>query len=464
MTTHTSAKKTSTLWTLAGLAAAMAATGCNTTPARTARTERPTQSTRAAAATSKPANHNPFVDPFAVSASGYNPKTEPVVTVNTQSRPAAQPSNPALNLYGEVMARSLGANAGGKAGSASGSNISQVSFSMEGADFDPNVSRDGARVVYASTQYRETADLFIKNVESRVVTQLTNDPANDVMPKLSPDGGRIAFASNRAGNWDIYVMPTAGGKAVQVTTDGSDDLHPTWSPDGAQLAFCRLGEVSGQWELWVTEVGNSGVARFIGYGMFPEWCPVAGTGAGGADRIAFQKSRERGDRAFGIWTVDYKNGQAGNTSEVASTQAAACINPAWSPDGQWIAYATVPNPSQWANAAQSRPASADLWMVDITGNSRVSLTSGKAVNLMPAWGPENRLFFVSDRAGVDNIWAMDTAKVVALAAANMNGAQGLASGGHTPAAAPDHPATEHTTPAIPSHATVPESGQQDPNH
>ena len=57
----------------------------------------------------------------------------------------------------------------------------------------------------------------MKTVESRVVTQITNDPANDLMPRFSPDGSRIAFASDRSGNWDIYVMPATGGKPIQVT-------------------------------------------------------------------------------------------------------------------------------------------------------------------------------------------------------------------------------------------------------
>jgi Tol biopolymer transport system component len=214
-----------------------------------------------------------------------------------------------------------------------------------------------------------------------------------------------------------------------------------------------MGEVSGQWEMWVTEVGNSGVARFIGYGLFPEWCPVGGTGAAGADRIAFQKSRERGDRAFSIWTVDYKDGQAGNTTEIVSSTVAACINPAWSRDGKWLAFATVPNPSQWANARDGRPSSADLWMVDINGNTRIALTAGKDVNIMPTWGPANRLFFVSDRGGTDNIWSMDTTAVVQLAMTNMNGGAATAA---TPAPAAAQGSTHRAPPQPePPVATVP---------
>jgi len=149
------------------------------------------------------------------------------------------------------------------------------------------------------------------------------------------------------------------------------------------------------------------------------WCPVPGTGTNGTDKIAFQKSRERGDRAFSIWTIDYRDAQAENLTEVASSPLAACINPSWSPDGQWLAFATVPNPQQWAQATDSRPNTADLWIIDINANSQISLSAGSAVNLMPTWGPNNRLFFVSDRGGVDNIWSMDTNQIVQLATMNM---------------------------------------------
>lgn len=363
---------------------------------------------------------SPF-DPLAASMAGVTMSSEPAshnnITLNNQPA-TAQPSNAAINLYGEVLARSMTPRISNSPAKVGGANVTQVSFAMEGADFDPDISPDGKKIVYASTQHKFTSDIYIKSVDSRVVSQLTNDPANDVMPKISPDGTRLAFASNRTGNWDIFVMPITGGRAIQLTNTSGDDLHPSWSPDGTKLAFCRLGEVSGQWEIWITDVANSGVASFVSYGLFPSWCPTPHTGAGGADKIAFQKSRERGDRAFGVWTIDLKDGQAGNLTEVASTPLAACINPAWSLDGQWLAFATVPNPREWARSTDTRPTSADLWLIDINGSSRISLSAGSAVNLMPAWGPNNRLFFVSDRGGVDNVWSMDTNQVIQLAALN----------------------------------------------
>jgi TolB protein len=380
--------------------------------------------------TARPAQ--PFIgfgDPLALSTGGSGNPNAARSNSAAQGAAASAPSDASgsFTLYRDIFSGQTA-----NTGTAPSANLAQVSFSLEGADFDPDASRDGRTIVFASTQHRPTPDIYIKTIDSRVVTQLTSDPASDVMPKISPDGTRVAFTSNRAGNWDIYVMPLSGGRAIQITSSAADDLHPSWSPDGNSLVFCRLGEVSGQWEMWVTDVGNPGIAKFIGYGLFPEWSPVARTGQNGADRIAFQKSRERGDRSFGIWTIDYKDGQSGNATEIVSSPIAACINPSWSPDGNWIAFATVPNPSQWTSG-QGRPSASHLWMVDLSGNNRISLTSDSTVDLLPTWGPNNRIFFVSDRGGTDNIWSLDTTPVIKLAATNSSGGSHLASGPQRPA-------------------------------
>jgi dipeptidyl aminopeptidase/acylaminoacyl peptidase len=290
------------------------------------------------------------------------------------------------------------------AASPSSESVSRITFAGEGADFDPCVSSDGRILIYASTQHRSTSDIYSKQIGSRVVTRLTSDASDDVSPAISPDGTRIAFASNRSGNWDIYVMPVTGGQAVQVTDDPADDLSPSWSADGSQLVFSRFGESTGRWEMWISSVVGQTAPQFIGFGMFPRWCPVAGTGDSGADRILFQVGRERGSRAFAVWTLDYIDGRAVNLTEIATSTNAACINPCWSPDGQRIVYAEVPTTS--ANR-QGRPASGDLWMISVDGTSKVKLTSGPAANLSPYWAASNLLYFVSARQGKEHIWSID---------------------------------------------------------
>ena len=326
-----------------------------------------------------------------------------------------------MRLYGEELGENMPREINPEALSRAVANMQQVTFSHEGADFDPSVSPDGRAIVFASTQHRPTSDIYIKQANSRVVTRLTEDVNQDVMPAISPDGQFVVFSSNRSGNWDLYMMPTAGGKAVQLTNDDSNELHPSWSPDGTKIVFSRLGQTSQRWEMWIVDVQNTSGAQFIGYGLFPEWCPVPGTGYQGADKIVFQRSRERGDRAFSIWTIEYNDSpaKAGRETEIMSSRTHALINPSWSPDGRFVLYAAVPNTESWNSGSNDRPETSSLWMIADDGRGRVKLTGGAAVDLMPVWGANGKVYFVSDRSGNENLWSFDIAPAVQAASAQI---------------------------------------------
>ena len=348
-------------------------------------------STRASSDTT-PRTTNPATDPAAITPLRSTSSTGMPLIPGTDGNAVA--STPAWSMEAE--------------------DIRRVSFAVEGSDFDPCLTPDGRHIVFASTQHSSTSNIYVKSVTGLAVTQVTSGPANDVMPSVSPDGKRIAFSSDRNGNWDVLVIPFDGGRIAHLTTDPSPELHPTWSPDGKRLAFCRLGAVSGRWEIWVTEPDNPGVAQFVTHGMFPQWCPIPGTGAQGADQILFQRSRDRGNRAFSVWTVDYRDGQTGATTEIVSHPGAACINPTWSPDGQWVVFAMVPGDSN-IDTTTNRPSRASLWMVNAQGGSLVGLAAGQTINLMPAWGRDNTIYFVSNRGGTENIWSLSAASALAAA-------------------------------------------------
>jgi len=144
--------------------------------------------------------------------------------------------------------------------------------------------------------------------------------------------------------------------------------------------------------------------------MHPRWCPLAGTGEAGADKILYQLGRDRGRRSFSIWTLDYHDGSAANTTEIAGSAAFALINPTWSPDGRWIAYAEAP-----AENANARPTNASLWMVSVGGEAKVRLTTDGAASFSPVWAAGNRVYFTSNMGGAENVWSLDATQAVAAA-------------------------------------------------
>ncbi len=278
--------------------------------------------------------------------------------------------------------------------------VSQVSYATVGSDFDPDIDPSGTFMVYASTQHNHRSDIYRKTIGGRTTTQLTNDGAQELMPEISPDGSKVAFSSDRNGNWDVFVMSVEGGPTVQITFDGEHEMHPTWSSDGKSMAYCRYNERATQWEIWTVDIEKPSVRSFICEGMFPRWSPEKGV-----DRLLFQRSRKRADRLFGIWTIQVVDGNGCNPTEILSSGDSAIMHPNWSPDGQNIVFARVLDPN---TSVQGMPEEAEIWTIGLDGTSKTALTSGGYCNLRPTWGTSDKVFFTSNRAGVDNIWSIST--------------------------------------------------------
>ena len=111
-------------------------------------------------------------------------------------------------------------------------------------DFQPDWSPDGATVVFGRHLNGETGNSIVTmsstTGEAGGVTPLIPvDGFNYLTPVWSPDGKWIAFASDRSGNYDLWVMDARGPGfgLYQVTTDGANDAEPTWSRDSRSIAF-----------------------------------------------------------------------------------------------------------------------------------------------------------------------------------------------------------------------------------
>ena len=119
------------------------------------------------------------------------------------------------------------------------------------------------------------------------VSRLTHDPGLSEWPTWSPDGSMLAFASNRAGNFEIYVRRIEGGQEVNITNDPGQNIQPAFSPDGASIAFVstrssRTGLIKTAppsgfdyrtfgGDIWVAPALGGPARRLANDGNFPVW-------------------------------------------------------------------------------------------------------------------------------------------------------------------------------------------------
>lgn len=281
------------------------------------------------------------------------------------------------------------------------SSMMQHSFCEEGGDFDPDISSDGKLMVFSSLRHSPNPDIFIKRVSGQTATRLTSDPASEIQPCFSPTNDKVAFATNRSGNWDIWVVGVDGTSPIRMTSGVANDIHPSWSPDGKYLVYCSFGTRSQQWELWTVSTENPSVKKWIGYGMFPEWCPNPKI-----SKIAFQMARFRGSQWFSVWTVDIIDSEARFPTVIVESSRYACICPSWSPDGTQIAYSTVSRVFEKENPAVPNTTGEDIWIVNLDGGNNHRLTISDSSDYSPTWSADGRVYFCSDREYIDNIWSV----------------------------------------------------------
>ena len=118
----------------------------------------------------------------------------------------------------------------------------QAEFERYGDEWGAAASPDGMRVAFCFTprdDLRRT-EIRVADVATGEVRALTGTPdLADRGPAWSPDGGTIAFTSERSGWWEIHLVDIATGEERQLSHDGADFSELEWHPDGTRLVAVR---------------------------------------------------------------------------------------------------------------------------------------------------------------------------------------------------------------------------------
>jgi len=112
----------------------------------------------------------------------------------------------------------------------------------------PVFTPDGTKIIYQSRIGGIGVDtsLRVLDIATGITTPIGDTEGNgfrDEAPSVSPDGAKIAFHSNRNGDFDIWIMNPDGTSAQALTRDARSDGYPVWSPNGARIAFTRDREL-----------------------------------------------------------------------------------------------------------------------------------------------------------------------------------------------------------------------------
>lgn len=277
-------------------------------------------------------------------------------------------------------------------------------LTAESPAYWPVISTDGALLVYVVRGEREGTDLALKrNFGGQAVTRLTSFPGIEKQPALSPDGSQVAFASDQAGNFDIYVMSTQGGVARrQITSADADEELPDWSPDGRRIAYSSRSPQDGRWYVWVRELAT-GAPTLYGEGLYPRFSPDGRL-------ILFQRPAPGADGLFALWTMDI---EGASLTQLTTPTDRGAIQARWSADGRRIVYCSVAGDAarrytlplaEGARRYVSLTGGTHLWLMEADGRNPLQLTRHAADDWYPFWSKNDEIFFTTTRDGGTRIW------------------------------------------------------------
>jgi tricorn protease len=218
----------------------------------------------------------------------------------------------------------------------------------------PAISPDRQTIVFAFK-----GDLYRVSAEGGVAVPLTIHEAHDYLPVWSHDGKSIAFASDRYGNFDVFVMPAAGGEARRLTYHSASELPYSFTPDDRAVVFGAAR-------------GDSASNRLFPTGSQPELYEVPAAGG----------------RAVQI---------LGTPAEDAE----------FSRDGRLLFYHDKKGGENEWRKHHTSAITRDIWVFDTQSGRHTKLTSFAGEDRSPVLTPDERAFYyLSEESGTFNVHRM----------------------------------------------------------
>ncbi len=241
-------------------------------------------------------------------------------------------------------------------------------------------------IVPTATKKPPTATIAPTNtmIPGVVETGLPSETPTSIIASVIGGGsGQIAFASNRSGIPQLYLVDLAVNGATQITNMPNGACQPSWSPDGMKLVFispCKgMDDIYYNASLYIINVDGTGLTPIPpspGGDFDPAW-------SRDGQSIAFTSLRTGQMEIFSVDLNDL-------TNATQITKGAAKVEsrqPNWSPDGSQLIY-TV-----------KRVGVYQIWMMDANGENPIQIVrSGQAFNdYHPAWSPNSDVIVFNQR-------------------------------------------------------------------
>jgi len=251
------------------------------------------------------------------------------------------------------------------------------------------ISPDGKHIVYTVHRVDQKTEKKYSNLwivpadGSTKPLQFTYGDQSDGSPRWSPDGRQIAFVSNRADKekpGQVFLIPFHGGEARQLTDIQGSIGSISWSPDGKTLA-CTVRKMDAD----VLEREKDEQKKKLG------------TVCRHYDRL-FYKLDGYGylplERTH-LWTIDVESGEGKQLTDHAVFDE---IQPAWSPDGKFLAFSSNRSPEP-----DAEPDHGDLYVIPAEGGDMRLVETPGASPMYPSYSPDGRwiAYYAQKSEGID---------------------------------------------------------------